>query len=260
MDVLPAQALSVPSNRILSSSKETLYGAATYLQPHLKHYNVGNELTPSVKRGFKFTDYVPQLFCELREDHSSLDPANYLLSLTSKYIFYKLTSPENLPALSAPVLRGVALRVGIKKSDARNKERGANVIMHMTHFALKRTELASRLDDILFKSLLTTPTCPGTWGTSLVVEFQNLHGPVVVTALHTLPVISASLTIDSAATRAFKESKAMSSPWISTSVDDLARCSEKPNRTMSRRRYSSIYAMLWHTLQQALTKKHVIYS
>lgn len=52
-----------------------------------------------MKHGFKFTDYVPQFFCELREDHSSLDPANYLLFLTSKYIFYEITSPGKTGAM-----------------------------------------------------------------------------------------------------------------------------------------------------------------
>ncbi|KAG1847675.1 hypothetical protein DFJ58DRAFT_717165 [Suillus subalutaceus] len=54
---------------------------------------VGNELTPSARYDFKFKDYAPWVFRELREDHFSLDPADYLLSLTSKYILSELTSP-----------------------------------------------------------------------------------------------------------------------------------------------------------------------
>ncbi|KAG1738632.1 uncharacterized protein EDB91DRAFT_1249164 [Suillus paluster] len=54
---------------------------------------VGNELTPSAKYDFKFKDYAPWVFRELREDHFALDPADYLLSLTSKYILSELTSP-----------------------------------------------------------------------------------------------------------------------------------------------------------------------
>lgn len=54
---------------------------------------MGNELTPSAKYDFKFKDYAPWVFRELREDHFSLDPADYLLSLTSKYILSELTSP-----------------------------------------------------------------------------------------------------------------------------------------------------------------------
>ncbi|KAG1903712.1 uncharacterized protein F5891DRAFT_1276393, partial [Suillus fuscotomentosus] len=86
-------------------------------------------------------------------------------------------------------------------------------------------------DDILVKSLLTAPVppaCRRTWGTLLAAEFQNLYGPEVATALHTPPVISASLAIDSASTQV---SEAMSLPWISASVDDLARHLEKLNCT-----------------------------
>ncbi|KAJ7716827.1 1-phosphatidylinositol-4-phosphate 5-kinase [Mycena maculata] len=54
---------------------------------------VGNELTPSAKYDFKFKDYAPWVFRELREDYFHLDPADYLLSLTSKYILSELGSP-----------------------------------------------------------------------------------------------------------------------------------------------------------------------
>lgn len=54
---------------------------------------VGNELTPSAKYDFKFKDYAPAVFRELREDHFQLDPADYLLSLTAKYILSELGSP-----------------------------------------------------------------------------------------------------------------------------------------------------------------------
>jgi 1-phosphatidylinositol-4-phosphate 5-kinase len=50
-------------------------------------------LTPSAKYDFKFKDYAPWVFRELREDHFHLDPADYLLSLTSKYILTELGSP-----------------------------------------------------------------------------------------------------------------------------------------------------------------------
>ncbi|CAH7681028.1 hypothetical protein BY996DRAFT_4577700 [Phakopsora pachyrhizi] len=53
---------------------------------------VGNELTPSAKYDFKFKDYAPWVFRELRE-HFLLDPADYLLSLTAKYILSELGSP-----------------------------------------------------------------------------------------------------------------------------------------------------------------------
>ncbi|KAH9924066.1 uncharacterized protein B0H18DRAFT_955645 [Fomitopsis serialis] len=54
---------------------------------------VGNELTPSAKYDFKFKDYAPWVFRELREQFFFLDPADYLVSLTSKYILSELGSP-----------------------------------------------------------------------------------------------------------------------------------------------------------------------
>ncbi|KAF8556863.1 SAICAR synthase-like protein [Imleria badia] len=54
---------------------------------------IGNELTPSAKYDFKFKDYAPWVFRELREDYFQLDPADYLLSLTAKYILSELGSP-----------------------------------------------------------------------------------------------------------------------------------------------------------------------
>jgi len=54
---------------------------------------VGNELTPSAKYDFKFKDYAPWVFRSLREEYFHLDPADYLLSLTSKYILSELGSP-----------------------------------------------------------------------------------------------------------------------------------------------------------------------
>ncbi|KAI9069654.1 SAICAR synthase-like protein [Trametes sanguinea] len=58
-------------------------------------HNVGNELTPSAKYDFKFKDYAPWVFRELREDYCSLDSADYLLSLTAKYILSEFGSPAN---------------------------------------------------------------------------------------------------------------------------------------------------------------------
>lgn len=55
--------------------------------------SIGNELTPSTKYDFKFKDYAPWVFRELREDYFQLDPADYLLSLTAKYILSELGSP-----------------------------------------------------------------------------------------------------------------------------------------------------------------------
>ncbi|KAL6721218.1 Phosphatidylinositol-4-phosphate 5-kinase [Lecanora helva] len=52
----------------------------------------GNELTPSAKYDFKFKDYAPWVFRHLRA-RFQLDPADYLMSLTSKYILSELGSP-----------------------------------------------------------------------------------------------------------------------------------------------------------------------
>ena len=52
----------------------------------------GNELTPSAKYDFKFKDYAPWVFRHLRNKFK-LDPADYLISLTSKYILSELGSP-----------------------------------------------------------------------------------------------------------------------------------------------------------------------
>jgi 1-phosphatidylinositol-4-phosphate 5-kinase len=52
----------------------------------------GNELTPSAKYDFKFKDYSPWVFRHLRSVFG-LDPADYLMSLTSKYILSELGSP-----------------------------------------------------------------------------------------------------------------------------------------------------------------------
>ncbi|KAF8888608.1 hypothetical protein BD779DRAFT_1523933 [Infundibulicybe gibba] len=57
---------------------------------------IGNELTPSAKYDFKFKDYAPWVFRALREEHFHLDPADYLLSLTSKYILSSLAHQETI--------------------------------------------------------------------------------------------------------------------------------------------------------------------
>jgi 1-phosphatidylinositol-4-phosphate 5-kinase len=54
--------------------------------------STGNELTPSAKYDFKFKDYAPWVFRHLRAKFE-LDPADYLMSLTSKYILSELGSP-----------------------------------------------------------------------------------------------------------------------------------------------------------------------
>ncbi|KAI8637898.1 hypothetical protein BD408DRAFT_394969 [Parasitella parasitica] len=52
----------------------------------------GNELTPGVKYDFKFKDYSPWVFRYLREKFH-VDPADYMMSLTNKYILSELGSP-----------------------------------------------------------------------------------------------------------------------------------------------------------------------
>jgi 1-phosphatidylinositol-4-phosphate 5-kinase len=54
---------------------------------------IGNELTPGAKHDFKFKDYAPAVFRALREDCFRLDPSDYLVSLTEKYILSELGSP-----------------------------------------------------------------------------------------------------------------------------------------------------------------------
>ncbi|EKD01538.1 putative 1-phosphatidylinositol-4-phosphate 5-kinase protein [Trichosporon asahii var. asahii CBS 8904] len=65
-----------------------------YVARHKYSFDMlGNELTPSAKYDFKFKDYAPWVFRELREDYFHIDPADYLLSLTAKYILSELGSP-----------------------------------------------------------------------------------------------------------------------------------------------------------------------
>ncbi|QWU90269.1 hypothetical protein CA3LBN_004630 [Candidozyma haemuli] len=52
----------------------------------------GNELTPSSKYDFKFKDYCPEVFRDLRSLFG-VDPADYLISITGKYILSELGSP-----------------------------------------------------------------------------------------------------------------------------------------------------------------------
>ncbi|KEP46380.1 phosphatidylinositol-4-phosphate 5-kinase [Rhizoctonia solani 123E] len=54
---------------------------------------IGNELTPSAKYDLKFKDYAPWVFRSLREEHFALDPADYLVSLTGKYILSEVGLP-----------------------------------------------------------------------------------------------------------------------------------------------------------------------
>lgn len=64
-----------------------------FIDTHKFSFDItGNELTPSAKYDFKFKDYSPWVFRHLRALFH-LDPADYLMSLTSKYILSELGSP-----------------------------------------------------------------------------------------------------------------------------------------------------------------------
>ncbi|KAI7873257.1 uncharacterized protein EV154DRAFT_431013 [Mucor mucedo] len=52
----------------------------------------GNELTPGVMYDFKFKDYCPWVFRHLRQSFH-IDAADYMMSLTNKYILSELGSP-----------------------------------------------------------------------------------------------------------------------------------------------------------------------
>lgn len=66
---------------------------ADFVAKHKFSFDItGNELTPSAKYDFKFKDYSPWVFRHLRAIFG-IDPADYLMSLTSKYILSELGSP-----------------------------------------------------------------------------------------------------------------------------------------------------------------------
>jgi 1-phosphatidylinositol-4-phosphate 5-kinase len=52
----------------------------------------GNELSPASKHDFRFKDYAPWVFRHLRSLFH-LDPADYLVSLTSRILLSELGSP-----------------------------------------------------------------------------------------------------------------------------------------------------------------------
>ncbi len=66
---------------------------ADFKEKHKVAFDVsGNEILPSAKYDFKFKDYSPWVFRHLR-DIFHVDQADYLMSLTSKYILSELGSP-----------------------------------------------------------------------------------------------------------------------------------------------------------------------
>jgi hypothetical protein len=64
----------------------------SYLNTVSHIYSNGNELTPGVMYDFKFKDYAPWVFRHLRETFH-IDAADYMMSLTNKYILSELGSP-----------------------------------------------------------------------------------------------------------------------------------------------------------------------
>ena len=70
-----------------------MFGMFRWLADRRFIHSIGNELTPSARYDFKFKDYAPYVFRELREDCFQLDPADYHLSLTAQYILSELGSP-----------------------------------------------------------------------------------------------------------------------------------------------------------------------
>lgn len=66
---------------------------ADFTAKHKYSFDItGSELTPSAKYDFKFKDYAPWVFRHIRAAFR-LDPAEYLVSLTAKYILSELGSP-----------------------------------------------------------------------------------------------------------------------------------------------------------------------
>jgi len=66
---------------------------ADFTAKHKYSFDItGGELTPSAKYDFKFKDYAPWVFRHIRAAFR-IDPADYLVSLTAKYILSELGSP-----------------------------------------------------------------------------------------------------------------------------------------------------------------------
>lgn len=77
----------------VSAKNQRLLTTEDFTAAHKLVFDVtGNELTPGVKYDFKFKDYAPWVFRYLREKFH-IDPADYMMSLTNKYILSELGSP-----------------------------------------------------------------------------------------------------------------------------------------------------------------------
>src|ERR1700678_2056488 len=108
INTVPHRPLSTPLYwrvRMSGKIKRTLSDEDFTARHKFSFDIIGNELTPSAKYDFKFKDYAPWVFRTLREDSFQLDPADYLLSLTSKYILSELGSQGKLRASSRNIIQ-----------------------------------------------------------------------------------------------------------------------------------------------------------
>lgn len=84
--------IRVSVSRCSAKSMVSLSNADFLAAKKLAFDITGNELVPSSKYDFKFKDYAPDVFRQIRAIFG-LDPAEYLMSLTHKYIVSELFSP-----------------------------------------------------------------------------------------------------------------------------------------------------------------------
>ncbi|KAG0177198.1 Phosphatidylinositol-4-phosphate 5-kinase [Apophysomyces sp. BC1021] len=84
--------IRIAVGRVSAKNKRDLTDADFTAAHKLVFDITGNELTPGVKYDFKFKDYAPWVFRNLR-DEFHIDAADYMMSLTNKYILSELTSP-----------------------------------------------------------------------------------------------------------------------------------------------------------------------
>ncbi|KAG4095197.1 SAICAR synthase-like protein [Neocallimastix lanati (nom. inval.)] len=84
--------IRVAVSRCLAKAERPLQDQDFHAAHKLAFDIIGNELTPSSKYDFKFKDYAPWVFREIR-NICNIDQADYLMSLTGKYVLSELGSP-----------------------------------------------------------------------------------------------------------------------------------------------------------------------
>ncbi|ORX45168.1 SAICAR synthase-like protein [Piromyces finnis] len=84
--------IRVAVSRCLAKAKRPIQEQDFQAAHKLAFDIIGNELTPSSKYDFKFKDYAPWVFRAIR-DICNIDQADYLMSLTGKYVLSELGSP-----------------------------------------------------------------------------------------------------------------------------------------------------------------------